>query len=60
MLEDGQKGAILQRDKETYAVAPHIPCGVITPDGLRKIADVAEVSLASDEEPAESGAEEVQ
>lgn len=42
MLKDGQKGVILQRDKQTYAVAPHIPCGVVTPDTLRKIADVAE------------------
>lgn len=42
MLQDGEKGVILQRDKQTYAVAPHIPCGVISPDGLRKIADVAE------------------
>ncbi len=42
MLTDGEKGAIIQRDKETYAVAPHVPCGVITPETLRKIADVAE------------------
>lgn len=37
-----EKGAALQRDKETYAVAPHIPGGIIDPKGLRKIADVAE------------------
>lgn len=42
MLKIGEKGAILQRDNETYAIAPHIPCGVVTPDLLRKIADVAE------------------
>lgn len=42
MLKLGEKGAILQRDKETYAVAPHIPCGVVTPELLRKIADTAE------------------
>ena len=42
MLKLGEKGAILQRDKKTYAVAPHIPCGVVTPEMLRKIADVAE------------------
>ncbi len=42
MLKDGEKGAVLQRDKETFAVAPHIPCGVITPDQLRKLADAAE------------------
>jgi NAD(P)H-nitrite reductase large subunit len=37
-----EKGAIIQRDKETYAVAPHIPGGVTSPATLRKIADVAE------------------
>ncbi len=42
MLNDGDKGVIIQRDKETYAVAPHIPCGVVSPDTLRRIADVAE------------------
>ncbi len=42
MLNDGDKGAIIQRDKETYAVAPHIPCGVVSPDTLRKLADVAD------------------
>ena len=42
MLKLGEKGAILQRDKETYAVAPHIPCGLVTPELLRRIADVAE------------------
>ena len=42
MLKLGEKGAIPQRDKTTYAVAPHIPCGVVTPDLLRKLADIAE------------------
>ena len=42
MLKLGEKGTILQRDKETYAIAPHIPCGVTTPAQLRTIADVAE------------------
>ncbi len=37
-----EKGAILQRDKETFAVAPHIPGGITSPNQLRKIADVAE------------------
>ncbi len=38
-----EKGAILQRDKETYAVAPHIPGGIITDFNLlRRVADVAE------------------
>ena len=42
MLKPGEKGAIPQRDKTTYAVAPHIPCGIITPSLLRKLADIAE------------------
>ncbi len=42
MLKDGEKGAISQRDKQTYAIAPHLPCGVVTPATLRKIADVAD------------------
>jgi len=42
MLKLGEKGAILQKDKETYAIAPHIPCGVVTPQLLRTLADVAE------------------
>ncbi|HLD47699.1 MAG TPA: NAD(P)/FAD-dependent oxidoreductase [Desulfobaccales bacterium] len=37
------KGAIMQRDKETYAIAPHIPGGIITDFNLlRRLADVAE------------------
>ena len=42
MLKLGEKGAIPQKDKTTYAIAPHIPCGVVTPDLLRKLADVSE------------------
>lgn len=42
MLQDGEKGVILQRDKQSYAVAPHIPCGVVQPETLRRLADVAE------------------
>ncbi|MHB8897719.1 MAG: hypothetical protein ACYC6Y_03120 [Thermoguttaceae bacterium] len=42
MLNDGDQGVVLQRDRQTYGIAPHIPCGVITPEVLRKIADVAE------------------
>ena len=42
MLQDGQKGVVLQRDRKTYAVAPHLPCGVVSPAMLRKIADVAD------------------
>ncbi len=37
-----EKGAILQRDKETYAIAPHLTAGLVTPEILRNIADVAE------------------
>ncbi|MGE5423360.1 MAG: NAD(P)/FAD-dependent oxidoreductase [Ignavibacteriales bacterium] len=36
------KGAVLQRDKETFAVVPHMPGGLVTPDVLRRIADVAD------------------
>jgi len=44
MLKDGEKGVIRQRGKEneTYAIAPHIPCGIVTPDQLRTLADVAQ------------------
>ncbi len=34
------KGAILQRDKKTYAITPRIPGGIITPEILEKIAAV--------------------
>lgn len=37
-----EKAAIVQRDRETYAIAPHLPAGVVDPTTLRKIADVAE------------------
>ena len=38
-----EKGAIMQRDKETYAIAPHIPGGIITDFNLlRRLADAAE------------------
>ncbi len=37
-----EKGAIVQRDRETFAIAPHIPGGIISPADLRRIADVAE------------------
>lgn len=37
------KKAILQRDRESYAIVPHIPGGIIHDPGvLRRIADVAE------------------
>ncbi|MFO7753501.1 MAG: NAD(P)/FAD-dependent oxidoreductase [Desulfobacteraceae bacterium] len=49
MLKDGEKGVIRQRGKTeaTYAIAPHIPCGVVKPELLRKIADTAEKFNAS-------------
>jgi NAD(P)H-nitrite reductase large subunit len=38
-----EKGAIIQRDNETYAIAPHIPGGIITDfELLRRVADVSE------------------
>jgi NAD(P)H-nitrite reductase large subunit len=42
MLLDGDRGVVLQRDGRTYAIAPHLPCGLISPQMLRTIADVAE------------------
>ncbi len=37
-----EKGAILQRDRETFAIAPHIPGGLTDTATLRKICDVAD------------------
>ncbi len=37
-----EKGAILQRDRETYAIAPHIPGGITDTATLRRICDVAD------------------
>ncbi|HNS25709.1 MAG TPA: NAD(P)/FAD-dependent oxidoreductase [Methanobacteriaceae archaeon] len=37
-----EKGAAVQKDMETYAINPYIPGGLVEPDTLRKIADVAE------------------
>ncbi|TYO99006.1 nitrite/sulfite reductase ferredoxin-like protein [Geothermobacter ehrlichii] len=37
-----EKGAIVQRDRTTYGIAPHTPAGIVTPEVLRRIADVAE------------------
>jgi NAD(P)H-nitrite reductase large subunit len=42
VLKDGDRGVILQRDRRTYAVVPHVPCGVVTSDQLRRIAAVAD------------------
>jgi NAD(P)H-nitrite reductase large subunit len=37
-----EKGAIVQRDRQTYAIVPHTPAGLISREQLRKIADVAD------------------
>ncbi len=37
-----EKGALLQRDGQTYAIVPHLPGGLCTPAILRKIADVSD------------------
>ncbi|AAM30058.1 MULTISPECIES: nitrite/sulfite reductase domain-containing protein [Methanosarcina] len=36
-----EKGAIVQRDRETYTIAPHLPGGIVDPDTLIKIGEVA-------------------
>jgi len=40
-MSEALKGAILQRDKETYAIVPRIPMGVLTPEILKNLAEVA-------------------
>ena len=37
-----EKGALIQRDRETYAIVPDIKGGLCTPEILRKIADISE------------------
>ena len=37
-----EKGAVLQRDGETYSLAIDMPAGLISPAKLRTIADVSE------------------
>ncbi|WP_303722403.1 NAD(P)/FAD-dependent oxidoreductase [Malonomonas rubra] len=37
-----EKGAIVQRDRQTYAIVPHTPAGLISSAQLRTIADVAD------------------
>jgi NAD(P)H-nitrite reductase large subunit len=39
---DGPKGAILQRDKKTYAIVPRIPAGVISREHLKALVEVVE------------------
>ncbi len=36
------EAAILQRDKKSYAIVPHIPGGVISVEVLKKISEIAE------------------
>jgi NAD(P)H-nitrite reductase large subunit len=40
-MPDKIKGAILQRDKKTYAIVPRTPAGLVTPENLENIAGVA-------------------
>ncbi|HOJ44149.1 MAG TPA: hypothetical protein PK800_08490, partial [Syntrophorhabdaceae bacterium] len=40
-MSEELKGAILQRDKQTYAIVPRLPLGLVTPDILEKVAYVA-------------------
>jgi NAD(P)H-nitrite reductase large subunit len=37
-----EKGAVVQKDMETFAVKAHMPGGFTTPDELRRVADVSE------------------
>jgi NAD(P)H-nitrite reductase large subunit len=37
-----EKGAAVQKDMETFAIIPYIPGGIVDPETLRRIADVAE------------------
>jgi len=37
-----EKGAIIQRDRQTFALTPHTPAGLVDSDQLRKIASVAD------------------
>jgi len=37
-----EQGAIVQRDRQTFAIVPHTPAGLIKSSQLRKVADVAD------------------
>ena len=41
MADDTPRGAILQRDKKTYAIVPRTPVGLISPEILEAISIVA-------------------
>lgn len=38
---DALQGAFIQRDKQTYAIVPRMPLGLVTPEVLKNIAEVA-------------------
>lgn len=40
-LDIVEKGAVIQRDRKTYAITPHLPAGLATPEQLEQIAAVA-------------------
>lgn len=41
MLQDGEKGVVILRNKHNYALTPHLRCGLTDPDTLLRIAEVA-------------------
>ena len=41
MIDDSIPRAVIQRDKQSYAIVPKIPVGIITPEQLDKISAVA-------------------
>ena len=41
-MSEHPDGAILQRDKKTYAIVPRTPAGLITPSQLSALARVVE------------------
>ncbi|HDQ08511.1 MAG TPA: NAD(P)/FAD-dependent oxidoreductase [Methanoculleus sp.] len=39
-MENGPRGAIIQRDRETYAIVPRTPAGLVSPEHLENIVAV--------------------
>ncbi len=39
-MEDGPRGAIIQRDRKTYAIVPRTPAGIVSPEHLENIVAV--------------------
>ncbi len=39
-MENGPRGAIIQRDKTTYAIVPRTPAGIVSPEDLENIVKV--------------------